>query len=386
MNFKRIGAVTASLSISAWAGPAAAELGINFPQPAAGVAQEIYDIHMLTAGIATVLLILIFGFVIYSLVHHRKSRGYVADQHFHESWFGHWSWVIVPVLVLGVDLTIANSAQKTLERVWEVPKGEDLMDVKVVGHQWWWEYEYLDHSVEVDGQPRHVRIESRYTPQDKAGDLYLRAVDNPLVLPVGTKIRFLHTSADVNHAFWVPELAVKKDAIPGYVTETWVDLNREGTFRGQCAELCGTWHSRMPIVVESVSKEKFASWMDQQKQVMLASAAEANVDKTWTKDDLLAKGQDLYNSKCSACHQINGKGLPPAFPALAGSKIATGPLPGHLDIVLNGKAGTAMVPWNSLNDLELAAIITYERNAWGNDTGDVVQPRDVRAGRSLAVK
>jgi cytochrome c oxidase subunit 2 len=341
---------------------------------------------MLTTTIAAVLLVLIFGFVIYSLVHHRKSRGYVADQHFHESWFGHWSWVIVPVLVLGVDLTIANSAQKTLERVWEVPKGEDLMDVKVVGHQWWWEYEYLDHSVEVDGQPKHVRIESRYTPQDKAGDLYLRAVDNPLVLPVGTKIRFLHTSADVNHAFWVPELAVKKDAIPGYVTETWVDLNREGTFRGQCAELCGTWHSRMPIVVESVSKEKFASWMDQQKQVMLASAAEANVDKIWTKDDLLAKGQGLYNSKCSACHQINGKGLPPAFPALAGSKIATGPLPGHLDIVLNGKAGTAMVPWNSLNDLELAAIITYERNAWGNDTGDVVQPRDVRAGRSLAVK
>jgi len=386
VNLKRIGAPTASLSFAAWAGPAAAELGINFPQPAAGVAQEIYDIHMLTTTIAAVLLVLIFGFVIYSLVHHRKSRGYVADQHFHESWFGHWSWVIVPVLVLGVDLTIANSAQKTLERVWEVPKGEDLMDVKVVGHQWWWEYEYLDHSVEVDGQPKHVRIESRYVPQDKAGDLYLRAVDNPLVLPVGTKIRFLHTSADVNHAFWVPELAVKKDAIPGYVTETWVDLNREGTFRGQCAELCGTWHSRMPIVVESVSKEKFASWMDQQKQVMLASAAEANVDKTWTKDDLLAKGQDLYNSKCSACHQINGKGLPPAFPALAGSKIATGPIQGHLDIVLNGKAGTAMVPWNSLNDLELAAIVTYERNAWGNDTGDVVQPRDVRAGRSLAVK
>jgi cytochrome c oxidase subunit 2 len=386
VKFKGIGAASAFASATAWVGPAAAELGVNFPQPAAGVAQEIYDIHMLTTSIATVLLILIFGFVIYSLVHHRKSRGYVADQNFHESWFGHWSWVIVPVLVLGVDLTIANSAQKTLERVWEVPKGEDLMDVKVVGHQWWWEYEYLDHSVEVDGQPKHVRIESRYTPQDKAGDLYLRAVDNPLVLPVGTKIRFLHTSADVNHAFWVPELAVKKDAIPGYVTETWVDLNREGTFRGQCAELCGTWHSRMPIVVESVSKEKFASWMDQQKQVMLASAAEANVDKTWSKDDLLAKGQDLYNSKCSACHQINGKGLPPAFPALAGSKIATGPIEGHLDIVLNGKAGTAMVPWNSLNDLELAAIITYERNAWGNDTGDVVQPRDVRASRSLAVK
>ena len=149
------------------------------------MAQEIYDIHMLTTTIAAVLLVIIFGFVIYSLVHHRKSRGYVADQHFHETWFGHWSWVIVPVLVLGVDLTIAHSAQKTLEKVWEVPKGEDLLDVKVVGHQWWWEYEYLDHSVEIDGKPQMVRIESRYTPQDKAGDHYLRDVDNPLVLPVG---------------------------------------------------------------------------------------------------------------------------------------------------------------------------------------------------------
>jgi cytochrome c oxidase subunit 2 len=385
VNHKHTGAL-AVVASAAWAGPAAAELGLNFPQPAAGVAQEIYDIHMLTTTIAAVLLVIIFGFVIYSLVHHRKSRGYQADQHFHESWFGHWSWVIVPVLVLGVDLTIANSAQKTLEKVWEIPKGEDLMDVKVVGHQWWWEYEYLDHSVDVDGKPKNLRIESRYLPEDKAGEHYLRAVDNPLVLPVGSKVRFLHTSADVNHAFWVPELAVKKDAIPGYITETWVDLNREGTFRGQCAELCGTWHSRMPIVVESVSKEKFATWVEQQKQVMLASAAEANVDKTWGKDDLMAKGKDLYNSKCSACHQINGQGLPPAFPALAGSKIATGPIQGHLDIILNGKAGTAMVPWNTLNDLEIAAIATYERNAWGNDVGDLVQPRDVRAARSVAVK
>lgn len=386
MNLNRIGATTASLFFSCWSGYAVAEMGLNFPEPAAGVAQEIYNIHMMTSTIATVLLVIIFSFVIYSLIHHRKSRGYVADQHFHESWFGRWSWVIVPVLVLGVDMTIASKAEKTLERVWDVPKGEDLMDVKVVGHQWWWEFEYLDHSVDVDGKPRHVRIESRYVPKDKAGDMYLRDVDNPLVLPVGTKIRFLHTSADVNHAFWVPALAVKKDAIPGYVTETWVDLNREGTFTGQCAELCGTWHSRMPIVVESVSKEKFASWMANQKQVMLASAAEANVDKTWTKEDLMAKGQDMYNSKCSACHQINGMGLPPAFPAMAGSKVAMGPIAGHMDTVLNGRPGTAMVAWNALNDLEIASIVTYERNAWGNNTGDVVQPRDVRAARTLAVK
>ena len=383
---KRLGAASFFTLLSAWAGSACAEMRLNFPEPAAGVAQEIYDIHMLTTTIATVLLVIIFSVVGYSLYYHRKSRGYEADQKFHETWFGHWSWVIVPVLVLGVDLTIASSAQKTLEKVWEVPKEADLLDVKVIGHQWWWEYEYLDHSVEIDGQPKLVRVESRYVPEDKSGDRYLREVDNPLVLPVGKKVRFLHTSADVLHAFWVPELAVKKDAIPGYVTETWVDLNREGRFSGQCAELCGTWHSRMPIEVDVVSPEKFSTWMEDQKQVMLASAAEASMDKDWSMEELMEKGQANYNTKCASCHQITGKGLPPAFPALAGSAIAVGPIQPHLDIVLNGKQGTAMVAWNTLSDLELASIITYERNAWGNDTGDLIQPRDIKAARSLAVK
>ncbi len=384
---KRLGAASVFSVLAAWAGNASAEMRLNFPEPAAGVAQEIYDIHMLTSGIAAVLLVIIFAVVGYSLVHHRKSRGYEADQNFHETWFGHWAWVIVPVLVLGVDLTIASSAQKTLEKVWEVPKGEDLIDVKVIGHQWWWEFEYLDHSVEVDGKPETLTVESRYVPKDQSGDMYLRAVDNPLVLPVGKKVRFLHTSADVLHAFWVPELAVKKDAIPGYVTETWVDLNREGRFSGQCAELCGTWHSRMPIEVDVVSEEKYNTWLDEQKGLMVAAAAEASTDKEWTKNELLEKGMAEYNTKCASCHQITGQGLPPAFPPLKGSPVATGELAGHLDIVLNGKQGTAMVAFgNQLNDLELAAIITYERNAWGNDTGDVVQPRDIKASRSLAVK
>ena len=168
---KRLGAASSFSLLAVWAGNTSAEMKLNFPEPAAGVAQEIYDIHMLTTTIATILLVIIFSVVGYSLYAHRKSRGYEADQHFHESWFGHWSWVIVPVLVLGVDLTIASSAQKTLERVWEVPKGEDMLDVKVIGHQWWWEYQYLDHSVEVDGQPKVITVESRYTPQDKAGDM-----------------------------------------------------------------------------------------------------------------------------------------------------------------------------------------------------------------------
>lgn len=246
------------------------------------------------------------------------------------------------------------------------------MDVKVTGHQWWWEFDYLDHG---------IKVESRYTPEEEAGDLYLRDVDNRLVLPTGTKIRFLHTSADVLHAFWVPEIGVKKDAIPGYITETWTELNREGTFRGQCAELCGTWHARMPIVVESVSPEKFETWKTEQLAMKAAAEAEAASNKEWTLAELNAKGKELYDSKCAACHQVNGEGLAPAFPALKGSAVALGPVAEHIKVVVEGVPGTAMTAWGSLNDLEIAAIVTYERNAWGNDTGDVVQPKDVKNAR-----
>jgi cytochrome c oxidase subunit 2 len=363
---------TAGLLLSGLAGVAHAEYGLNFPEPGSTTAQEIYDIHMLTTYIVTVLLVLVFGFVFYSLYAHRKSRGFEPDQHFHKTWFGNWSWVLVPAMVLGVDLTIAGSAQKVLESVWQVPDEKDLMEIKITGHQWWWEFDYMDHD---------VKVESRFTPEEEAGDNYLRAVDNELVLPTGRKIRFLHTSADVLHAFWVPELGFKRDAIPGYVTETWTELNREGTFTGQCAELCGTWHARMPIVVRSVSPQEFDSWIEEQKAIKVAAAAEASADKAWSMDELMEKGRGLYNSKCGACHQITGLGLPPAFPALKGSAIATGPIPAHLDIVLNGKQGTAMQPFNSLNDLEIAAIVTYERNAWDNNTGDIVQPADVKAAR-----
>ncbi len=364
---------TAGLLLSGLAGVARAEYGLNFPEPGSTTAQEIYDIHMLTTYIVTVLLVLVFGFVIYSLYAHRKSRGFEPDQHFHKTWFGNWSWVLVPGLVLGVDLTIAGSAQKVLESVWQVPDEKDLMEIKITGHQWWWEFDYMDHD---------IKVESRFTPEEEAGTDYLRSVDNQLVLPTGRKIRFLHTSADVLHAFWVPELGFKRDAIPGYVTETWTELNREGTFTGQCAELCGTWHARMPIVVKSVSPEEFDSWIEEQKAIKVAAAAEASADKVWSMDELMEKGRGLYNSKCGACHQITGLGLPPAFPALKDSPMVKGgPIADHLDIVLNGKPGTAMQPWNSLNDLEIAAIVTYERNAWDNNTGDLVQPADVKAAR-----
>jgi cytochrome c oxidase subunit 2 len=352
---------------------ATAEYGVNFPAPASGGAEEIYDVHMLTFGIATVLMVIVTAIVAYSVWAHRKSRGFEADQHFHETWFGRWGWMIVPALVLGVDMAIAGSAQKTLIKLWEVPDGDDMLDVKVTGHQWWWQYDYVDAG---------VRIESRALPKEKAGDLYLRAVDNPLVLPTHTRIRFLHTSADVNHAFWVPELGFKKDAIAGYVTETWANIEREGTYRGQCAELCGTWHSRMPVVVKAVSREKFDAWLKERQAAAEAAAAAAASDKQWEKTALMDRGKETFNTKCAACHQADGTGMPPAIPALKGSKVALGPVADHIKVVLEGRPGTAMQSWKDLNDLDIASLITYERNAWGNDTGDVIQPKQVAGMRS----
>ncbi len=382
---------------SAFAVPVGAEMQFNFPAPASPAARDIYDIHMLTMGITFVLLMIIYAIVCYSLFVHRKSRGATPDRTFHLSKFARWSWLMVPILVLGVDLTIAGSAENVLHQIWQVPKDEDMLEVKVVGHQWWWEFEYLDQK---------LNIESRALPPAKAGDHYLREVDNRLVLPTGTRIRFLHTSADVNHAFWIPELGMKKDAIAGYVTETWTVLDREGVFRGQCAELCGTWHAKMPVVVEAVSPEKFGAWVEDQRKVAAAAAAEAASDKVWSKEDLMERGRDAYNKNCAACHQLDGKGLPPAFPPLiagqpfpagadltkpladrgffADGKIVLGTVDHHLDIIVRGIPGTAMQAWAQLNNLDIAAITTYERNAWGNDTGDVVQPADVEKARAAS--
>lgn len=370
--FLRIVTITA---LTGWVGTAYAEYGLNFPEPVTSSARDIYSIHMNTVAIITIMMIIVYGIVAFSIYFHRKSRGYEADQEFHKGWFGHWSWLLVPIIVLGVDLSIAGKAESVLEDLWLIPKDENMMDIKVIGHQWWWEYEYIDHG---------VTVESRFVPKEESGELYLREVDNNLVLPTNTKIRFLHTSADVMHAFWVPELGMKKDAVAGYITETWAEIDKEGVYRGQCAELCGTWHARMPIVVEAIDKEKFTGWVAQQKQVMVAKAEEAASDKEWSMDELMEKGRGVYNKHCAACHQLSGEGLPPTFPPIKGSQIVTGPLAEHMDIVLNGKegAGMPMPPWAGLlNNLELAAVITYERNAWENNSGELVQPSDVEAAR-----
>lgn len=348
-----------------------ADLALNFPEPVSPLAEEIYDLHMLTAKMALYIMIVVTAIIIYSLVKFRKSEGYVADQKFHEGIFGRFGWILVPVIVLGIDATIAGPGMKTLNHVEDY--SEPDMTVKVVGSQWKWTYEYLDDD---------LRIVSNLKKLDPSDELYLRDVDNPLVLPINKRVRFLHTATDVLHAWWVPAIVYKKDSIPGYINETWTVIEKEGTYRGQCAENCGTGHAYMPIVVKALSQEKYDAWLAGQKQAAAAAAAEAASDKEWSKAELMGRGEELYNKNCAACHQANGAGIPGVFPGLVGSPIATGPAEGHLDIVIKGKAGSAMAAWGAqLNDLEIAAIVTYERNSWGNDTGDIVQPAAAKAAR-----
>jgi len=371
-------------AVSRWAALAAlapfagqASYEYNLPEATADITREIYGLHMLTSIVGIVIMVIVTALIVYSLVRHRKSQGFEADQKFHEGWFGKWSWVLVPVIVLGIDMSIAGPASKTLNRIETYDPAE--LTVKVTGSQWKWTYEYMDH--EVDGKPLKIvsNLNRELTPADK---YYLRDVDNPLVLPSGRRIRFLHTASDVLHAWWVPSIVYKKDSIPGYINETTTTIEKEGVYRGQCAENCGTGHAFMPIVVKVVSAEDFDEFINNQKLVMEAAAEEASADRVWAHEELMKRGEELYTRNCVACHQATGEGIPNVFPALKGSKIATTDLPAHLNIVINGKQGTAMAAWGKqLNDLEIAALITYERNAWGNDTGDTVQPADVRAAR-----
>ncbi|MDH5765305.1 MAG: cytochrome c oxidase subunit II [Gammaproteobacteria bacterium] len=359
--------------LSVFASPASAEYALNLPEPVAPLTAQMYDLHMLTTKIATIIMVIVIGLVTYAILRFRKSKGFEADQNFHKSAFGTWSWILVPVIVLGIDLTIAGSAIDALNQVEDYSQKNDVT-VKVIGSQWKWTYEYMEDD---------VRVVSNMLSKEEAGEHYLRAVDNPLVLPVGKRIRFLHTASDVLHAWWVPEIVYKKDSIPGYINETWTIIEKEGTYRGQCAENCGTGHAFMPIVVEAVSQDKYDAWMTEKKSAMQVAAAEASSDKTWTLEELMTRGEQVYNTNCVACHQANGEGVPGAFPALKGGPIATGPVEGHIDMVMNGSSkNPVMAAWaGALNDLELAALITYERNAWGNNTGDVIQPSDIKSVR-----
>lgn len=352
--------------------------GLNLPVGVTDLSKEIYDLHMIALWVCVAIGVVVFGAMIYSMFAHRKSKGAKAAT-FHESTKAEIIWTIIPIIIL---VALSIPAAKTLVKIED--SSDSDMTIKITGHQWKWEYDYpvegihFFSNLSADSREAAGR-NSSINPADVQN--YLLDVDNPVVIPVGKKVRLLLTANDVLHAWWVPELAVKKDAIPGFVNDMWVKINKPGTYRGQCAELCGKDHGYMPIKVIAMEEADYGKWVAEQKQA--AADAAAAGDKEWTKEELMAQGKTIYTNNCASCHGATGAGIPGAFPALTGSPMMTkGDAAAHIDIVVNGKAGTAMQAYGKqLSDADLAAVITYERNALGNSTGDLVQPAAVKAAR-----
>lgn len=359
-------------AMSMHAATASAEYGLNLPRGVTSISRDAYDMHMLVFWVCVAIAVVVFGAMFISIVRHRKSKGAKPAQ-FHESTVVEIVWTIVPFLIL---VGMAIPATKALVAM-EDTSNSDL-SIKVTGYQWKWGYDYIDDGVTFVSSLATPK-EQIYDQQSK-GENYLLEVDNPLVVPVNKKVRLLVTANDVIHSWWVPELGMKKDAIPGFINEMWIKVEEEGTYRGQCAELCGKDHGFMPIVVVAKNDEDYGKWLIAQKSASDADAAAA--EREWSMQELMERGEKTYNTSCAACHQGNGEGVPGAFPALKGGKIATGPKSEHMALVMNGKAGTAMAGFaGQLSDTDLAAVVTYERNAWGNNLGDMVQPSEVKAAR-----
>jgi len=345
---------------------------LNMPAGVTPVSRDIYELHMIIFWICVAIGVVVFGVMLYAIIFHRKSRGAKPAQ-FHSHLALEITWTLIPLAIL---VLMAIPATKVLIHMSNIDDEE--LTVKITGYQWKWHYEYLE-----DGISFFSNLSTPWSDIQNKGPKtadYIREVDNPLVLPIHKKVRFLITSNDVNHAWWVPDFGVKRDAIPGYINEGWARINKAGTYRGQCAELCGINHAYMPIVVVAKSEQDYKEWVAQQKGGN--KQAEADVNKEWTLQELMQHGEKVYMRICAACHQPSGLGTPPVFPALKNSHVATGPIQKHADIVMNGVSGTAMQPFKAqLNDVDLAAVITYERNAFGNNTGTLVQPIEIRTVR-----
>jgi cytochrome c oxidase subunit 2 len=341
---------------------------MNMRVGATDVSHRVYGLHMFSLWVCVAIGVVVFGVMFYSIFAHRKSRGAVAA-HFHESTKLEIAWTILPFVIL---IFMAVPATKTLSDMYDTK--DAALDVQITGYQWKWKYSYLKEGVEYFSILRTPRDEiDNLAPK---GENYLLDVDEPLVIPAGKKIRFLVTAADVIHSWWMPDFAVKKDGIPGFINEAWTNVAEPGIYRGQCTELCGKEHGFMPIVVRVLPEGEFNTWLATRKEE--AVKERALMAQSFTLDQTMERGKGVYEKICAACHQPNGEGIPGAFPSLKGSKIAMGPIEGHLNIVVHGKAGTAMAAFGAqLSEVDLAAVITYERNAWGNNVGDMLQPIDV---------
>jgi cytochrome c oxidase subunit 2 len=389
MAYKQFQKMGAAILLSLWSLASFAEMKWNFPTPVTPMAEDTLHVHNKFMVIIMIIFLVVLGIMIYSIFNHRKSKGHVAATFTGPSTRSQVIWTLVPfAILLYIDFILMGIPAYHSVVMMEDTKNGSEMVLKVTGMQWRWQYEFMD------GDAKGVKFVSNLTTtQDQIygkaekGPEYLLEVDNPLVLPVGKKIRVLLTSNDVIHTWWVPQFGTARDAIPGFLRETWVKIEKPGTYKGQCKELCGKGHGFMPVVVNAVSDNEFKMWAETKKTEL--AAASAGADKEWSKEDLIEHGKEVYEKNCAVCHQPDGKGVPPAFPALAGSKVINGPIfdkdgklmtDSHLDRVFNGK--NVMPAWKGiLNDVDIAAVITYERNSFGNAMGDMVQPAQVKALR-----
>ena len=360
---------------------------------------DIYDLHMLVLWVCVVIAIVVFGVMFYSIYYHRKSQGHVAEQ-FHESTTIEILWTIIPTVILiglaipatkvMIDMdTIAEekpSVTASIEETLLLDKKPELsatdaepLSIKVTGWQWKWEYEYLDNGVhffssldEASNKARQPKsgIDPRSVPH------YLLNVDNALVIPINRRVRFVFTAGDVIHSWWVPDLGWKKDTIPGFINEAWTNVPKAGIYRGQCAELCGKDHGFMPIVVIAMEQADYDNWVKDQQALAEIKKGEAN--KEWSTEELMAKGETVYQNNCSSCHMPSGEGLAGTFPAITASPLVTGDINGQIDLMLKGKG---MMPGfaQMLSPVDFAAVVTYTRNALGNQVGDFVQPSKIKS-------
>ena len=354
-------------------GGSANALAWYFQTPASKLAQDIDWLHQLVMWLIIVIFVGVFGAMFYSCYAHRKSKGHKAEQ-FHENTVVEIIWTVVPAIIL---VAIAFPVTKVVIAQKDTSAAD--LTIKVTGYQWKWGYDYIKGEGEgISFLSTLATPRAQIEGHEPKGENYLLEVDNEVVVPIGKKIRVITTAADVVHSWWVPAFGAKQDAIPGFLRDLWFRPEQTGTFRSQCVELCGKEHGFMPIVVRVVSADDYTKWVAQFKEK--AAKAAADDTRAMALPELVQRGEKVYAANCVACHQANGRGAPPAFPPLAGSKVATGPKEGHMDIVLNGKPNTAMQSFKQLGNADIAAVITYERNSWGNKAGEV-QPAEVQARR-----
>jgi len=357
--------------------PALADWQLNMEPGVTSISRNAYDLHMTVLWLCTIIGVLVFGVMFWSIFHHRKSRGAQAA-HFHESTTVEVVWTLVPLLIL---VGLAVPATRALIHIEDASDAD--MTILVTGYQWRWHYKYLEDDIEFFSSldPASNRARQLGSGQDPtAVENYLLSVDNPVVIPVGKKVRYLTTANDVIHAWWVPALGFKRDAIPGFVNESWALVEQPGIYRGQCAELCGRDHGFMPIVVDARPVEAYEAWVAEMKAKQVAAARMKDPSRDWAQDELMARGAEVYAANCSDCHAADGSAVNGAAPNLVGGELTLGDVDGVVDLVMFG-TGEMHAFGDRLSDIDIAAVITYARNSFGNTAGDAVQPVQVAGFR-----